>query len=326
MRITYIKHRDGETKLKWEHVEGASNENTEFKSTDIPDPAFTKALAALHEDVLDLLELPTEYGATLEVTGLSIRHNEKGGWGATIMATKTLAKTKGPLNLAVPFMQSRPDDAVGEIRGHFSEDVQSKCAKVIAEALAYHEGKRKPKPKRSATDPAQLDIEEEAKKEESRKRGSSQPEQIEAKAPTRDSDVDEEPTGDVELIGELGGLPLVVLGGSRRVVLPFNPSEVGIGELDKALSNVFHVRVIAALQALDKRKTAAMIYTGRAKWLRTNTDQEGASPLKNPRALPLDSLLAFLLNESPAEVAAMQEVDTRTGAQPIYAQALEALK
>lgn len=116
MKFKSIKIRDGKVTLAWEsHPEG--DEATVFTgrliSKDEPEKEFFDALEALGPHVLWICGLPKEYGAGMEVTGVSIQRGSEDRMSAVITAKKTVENANSPFNISTPKLYEPDMDEEG---------------------------------------------------------------------------------------------------------------------------------------------------------------------------------------------------------------------
>ena len=110
MRFKKIKF-DGDTvtlvtfdaRAKWEKEETVT-------SREAPHPDFIAALGALVEPVLDLCELPEDYGLGLTVRGVSFSEDDDGNRGAVVTSLKTLDTVSAPMALNTPHVSERANN------------------------------------------------------------------------------------------------------------------------------------------------------------------------------------------------------------------------
>lgn len=110
MRFSKIKYNGKFVTLAWEDTNPARDLATSLTSAQTPHPDFTAALDAFAGEVLDLLELPLEYGDTLKVTGLSISTQDDGRRGLVVTALKGVKCSPAPLVLNTPHLPEPGED------------------------------------------------------------------------------------------------------------------------------------------------------------------------------------------------------------------------
>jgi hypothetical protein len=79
-----------------------TTKDTKFKSYLKPHPDFITAMTCLNVDVIEILELPTDYINGLDVKSVSINH-EADGIGSVISAIKKLNNSDAPFCLNTPY-------------------------------------------------------------------------------------------------------------------------------------------------------------------------------------------------------------------------------
>ena len=103
MEISKVKIKEGSTEIHYFASDRKDSRETAFSSYDPQTKEFMACLQPLKPWVLDVLDLPGDYGDGLEITGLSIKH-EEAGIGVVISAVKQLDQTDGPLCLNTPYI------------------------------------------------------------------------------------------------------------------------------------------------------------------------------------------------------------------------------
>lgn len=328
-KFTKIRHvaKTQETELKFQREDSdrGDEETTEQKSTAAPDPEFPKALGALLPFVLALCELPKEYATGMEVRSVSFRHTE-GSWGAVVHATKEVDASTSPLNISTPFLRQSADGQT-EGKGLIPPKMEEALKILIARADDFRRHRR-----------AQGELPLDARREDAHDdageapsdpdTGTTEAEPIagEAKqgetpeaAVGKDEEGGEPEAGEIQG-GPLDGLPVVEVRG-QRIVLPFDPPSIRVGELEDALQDVYVATVLDALASIDRRATAGPIYATRRKWLERHTDLR--DPIKNPGAVPIGVLGAAIVNLTPELIQRLRDIDQREEAGPIYEAVLD---
>lgn len=118
--------------VKWEKEETTT-------SREAPHPDFIAALGALVGPVLELCELPEDYGQGLTVRGVSFSADEDGNRGAVVTTLKQLDTVPAPLVLNTPHVSERPDaDGVCGMPDDLSDALDA----LEREAAAFARGKR----------------------------------------------------------------------------------------------------------------------------------------------------------------------------------------
>jgi hypothetical protein len=126
--------------LRWQTTSGKDTVKHELESFDPPEPALAKALDAFTPNVLELLELPIEYGIGLEIRSLSINYEDDGRMGLVVTCLKSLADTTAPLVINTPHLRELGDD--GEGGAFLPIDMQGLSDVVQAAAARYVLGHR----------------------------------------------------------------------------------------------------------------------------------------------------------------------------------------
>ena len=104
IRFKKIKARkDGKLRLEYEVNNNGKWDEYTLNCSDEPKAAYTEAMAALAQDVIEMCELPVDYKDRITVTGVSFSHGgEKEVMGAVITAQMNLRHSNQPLNLNTP--------------------------------------------------------------------------------------------------------------------------------------------------------------------------------------------------------------------------------
>lgn len=136
--FTKIKHNKGQTELAWTD-ERLSGETVEHKltATDTPRPEFIEALQSLKVHVLDVCELPKEYGESMTIIGVSISENESQGRGIVVTAVKKVSGANAPVILNTPHV---PEES--EHGPTLSRSALDALNRLEEEATAYRQGQR----------------------------------------------------------------------------------------------------------------------------------------------------------------------------------------
>jgi hypothetical protein len=141
-RFTKIKCQpDKKIVIEWAEARdlGQTDIRHQLESTDAPDPDFPLAQQAFLPELLDLLELPTDYGANLRVISLAINYEEDDRLGLVVTALKELERTTAPFVLNTPHL--REDD--GESAGTFLPDrMRALLDEAKEQAEAFCDGRR----------------------------------------------------------------------------------------------------------------------------------------------------------------------------------------
>jgi hypothetical protein len=152
-RFTKISWNEKKIVLEWTTQTETETHAHELQCADVPRPSFKDALQALREDVLVIAELDDDYGETMRVQSVSLSLNAKSGArGGVVTAMKGLEIANGPLAIHTPHLlaegagddDERGDD--GERPGVMPKGMWARIEALEAEAWAYLDGKRAPKP------------------------------------------------------------------------------------------------------------------------------------------------------------------------------------
>lgn len=105
MKITKIKkNKNGGYDLNWLAKVKGDFIKCDLPCNEKPRPEFENALNALIADVVDICEFPTNYGKTIEITGISLSYNEEGvDYGLNISAIKKMQKSIGVMSIVTPY-------------------------------------------------------------------------------------------------------------------------------------------------------------------------------------------------------------------------------
>lgn len=107
MLFSKVKFDGQKVHLVWHTKSGDDTVKHELESFDLPEQEFADALASLKAPLLDLLGLPSEYADMgLDVTGVTIKHDDERGVGCVVTAQKNLAAAPSPLILNTPYLAS----------------------------------------------------------------------------------------------------------------------------------------------------------------------------------------------------------------------------
>ncbi len=137
MNIHKIRLTRRHVVIDWETPEGTFG----LKLKDNPLPEFRKAVEDLSSLVLEILHLPTDYGAGLIPTGITITDKQDSQL-VTIVAKKELTDCNSPFNIATPlrFLDLPKEE------GSYSPPLNAKqvalVEAVINEAKRYVKGER----------------------------------------------------------------------------------------------------------------------------------------------------------------------------------------
>lgn len=138
---------DGErVKVRFEVPRGEGVDEFEMSCVDAPAPGLQKALCQLVGHVQEILELPADYCANLEIRGVSFSYGGEGRvMGATITALKELTTANAPLVLNTPHLASAPynaDEDPGAGGPLLSDEAVEDLMQLQAEVLGYVDGQR----------------------------------------------------------------------------------------------------------------------------------------------------------------------------------------
>ena len=150
-RFTKISWNEKKIVLEWTTQTETETHAHELQCADVPRPSFDEALQALREGVLVICELDDDYGETMRIQSVSLTTNAKsGGRGAVVTARKGLPIANSPLMLHTPHLlaesPSEDDGKTGEQPCVMPKGMWSRIEALEAEAWAYLDGKRAPKP------------------------------------------------------------------------------------------------------------------------------------------------------------------------------------
>lgn len=154
MRFTKIKWDQKEVTMKWVAQRGSEEHTHELTSKALPHADFDRALRALKDEVLDVLELDESYGGGLRVQSVTFSKSEKtGAAGAVVTSLKTLTVSTGPLVLNTPYMLEDGDQETGVMGSSMAEKLNT----LRAEARAYIDGSKRGQGDLFGTSPAETD-------------------------------------------------------------------------------------------------------------------------------------------------------------------------
>lgn len=133
MEFRKIKHSD-KTELTWTTSAGGEDVIVAtLASYDLPEPEFREAFAALVPHVVQLLELPEDYGEGMKVTSVSIGRNDHQGLGVVITALKKISGAKAPLVINTPHVveidESGPE--MTDALFHAIEELEARAARYV---------------------------------------------------------------------------------------------------------------------------------------------------------------------------------------------------
>jgi hypothetical protein len=143
-RVTKVKYDGERVAIAYDAIkpDGAADHYT-LDCDDAPAPGFTKALQKLAKHILELCELPEEYGQGLTVRGVSFSYSgDHAVMGAVVTALKALQMVASPLVLNTPHQTEAPVSDSGDpsvcMTTAFAKDLQA----VQVQAERYIDGKR----------------------------------------------------------------------------------------------------------------------------------------------------------------------------------------
>jgi len=142
MRIKTVKVLKDRVTLAWEMPVGEGGEVVEsaIKNGENPTPELCNALAALKEDVCEILEFQKAYRDTFTMKGMSVSYDADGGLGVTFIGSKRLKSGKAT-TINTPEMKQRQDHEE-KGAGFMTDDLMEKVGEVIQHAEAYANGAR----------------------------------------------------------------------------------------------------------------------------------------------------------------------------------------
>jgi hypothetical protein len=139
--LTKIKHSKGETEISWREENNIKGESVEHKliCSESPRPELVSALQEFAGYVIDLCELPGEYGDSLTVTGVSISENDHMGTGIVVTSLKKVTKANSPVVINTPHLSATASCDGGP---KWPPYVNGMLTRLESEATLYREGKR----------------------------------------------------------------------------------------------------------------------------------------------------------------------------------------
>lgn len=138
--FTKIKYKDGETVLEWKDTDAKQSIVHSLSSHDEPRPEFHAAMQKLVEAVLQLCNLPEDYGSEMKISGVSLTKHDTMGLGCTITAIKKVPHINSPLVINTPFATETGGD--GESDGGLWPREIALLEALISEAERYRKGDR----------------------------------------------------------------------------------------------------------------------------------------------------------------------------------------
>lgn len=139
MDFQKIKFNGKKVVLHWTSAHALEEHEHTLTSAQPPHPDFVAALQAFVGEVLDLLELPLDYGDGLTVVGLSLPVQEDGRSGLVVTCLKALKGAPSPLVLNTPYLAEPGDDPdAPALSRHLLRLIET----AEGEAEAFVDGKR----------------------------------------------------------------------------------------------------------------------------------------------------------------------------------------
>lgn len=141
MNITKIKiHPDRpDTTICYTISNARDSKEVTFNCVDLPTDEWRNCLQVLKDFVCKILDLPFEYGGTMTITGLTIKHEEK-GCGYVISAQKQLDDISAPLCLNTPYLApSRNENSLSVV----DSLTEIQIDKIVKMAIEFLEGKHR---------------------------------------------------------------------------------------------------------------------------------------------------------------------------------------
>lgn len=146
MRIKKVKAKsDGKIFIVYEVLNSSEKyDENQMTCSDRAQPEFYKSLSNLKGQVIDLCELPKEWKADIEPTGVTFTYSESGeSMSATIIAKRTLTKSNSPQNIVTPHKaQAKEGDGEEAAVVGLPDKCIKLLEKVIEQAKLYIDGKR----------------------------------------------------------------------------------------------------------------------------------------------------------------------------------------
>jgi|GEM_PF-6420331 len=137
-QISKVKFDGKEVKINYsKRIKDDEHVDCQFVCKDLPHSDFENALEKIKNDFMDILELPEEYGADLELRGLSIKLDDfLSKEGVTITGLKKLNSGK-QVCINTPYLEFSDENSV------LTERTIKKINHLEDEAFKYIDGKRK---------------------------------------------------------------------------------------------------------------------------------------------------------------------------------------
>jgi hypothetical protein len=142
MRIRSVKLLTDRVTLAWETPVGEHGEVVEsaIKNGEGVTPELANAVAALKDDVCEILEFPKGYRDTFTMKGLSVSYGADGGRGVTFTGSKKL-KSGRATTINTPEIKERQDHEE-KGTGFMTDELAGRVGEVIQHAEAYANGAR----------------------------------------------------------------------------------------------------------------------------------------------------------------------------------------
>lgn len=136
MKITKVKIKSCDTEIAYLESEAKDFKEVVFKSLDLQAKEFLEALQALKPYVISALELPDNYGETMEIRGLTIKYEDE-GIGVVISAIKGLSTLASPLCLNTPYIPPKRNENVNTA---MSDDLEYDVERITKMARKFMQG------------------------------------------------------------------------------------------------------------------------------------------------------------------------------------------
>lgn len=136
MKITKVKIKSCDTEIAYLESEAKDSKEVVFKSWDLQAKEFLDALQILKPYVISALELPEDYGETLNVRGLTIKYEEE-GIGVVISAIKGLSTLSAPLCINTPYIPPQRNE---NVTTPMCEDLEYDVEKITEMARKFMQG------------------------------------------------------------------------------------------------------------------------------------------------------------------------------------------
>lgn len=141
MIITKIKiHPDRpDTTICYTISNARDSKEVTFNCVDLPSEEWKNCLQVLKDFVCEVLELPYEYGNSMTITGLTIKH-EEAGCGYVISAQKKLDDIPAPLCLNTPYLAPARNENSSSVVDY---ETEISIDKIVKMAIEFLEGKHR---------------------------------------------------------------------------------------------------------------------------------------------------------------------------------------